>query len=195
MRITTYCRLDNLYKKYKGYISTKELLSEGFSNRQVANLKEKKFLEKVCHGYYWMIQCGYKKPEDYKCIEVCLSSPRAVIAMESACYYQGIIKTEPEVLTVATERTDRSMIKMNFAVKRHYFSDSNFQHGIERVNTEFGGYNIYNIERSFYDIVRISDNTLDDEFIIEISDQINMRQRQYERLMKYAEMLKTDRPL
>lgn len=195
MRITTYCKLENLYKKYKGYISTKELLSEGFSNRQVANLTEECFLEKVCHGYYWMIQCGYKKPEDYKCIEVCLGSPRAVIAMESACYYQGIIKTEPEVLTVATERTDRSVIKMNFAVKRHYFSDSNFRHGIKRVNTEFGGYNIYNIERSFYDIVRINDKTLDDEFIIEISDQVKTRQNQYERMMKYAEMFKIDRPL
>lgn len=190
MRITTYRRLENLYKKYKGYISTKELLSEGFSNRQIANLAEENFLEKVCHGYYWMIQCGYKKPEDYKCIEVCLGSPRAVIAMESACYYQGIVKTEPEVLTVATERTDRSMIKMNFTVERHYFSDSNFRLGMKRVNTEFGGYNIYNIERSFCDIVRLNDKTMDDEFIIEIYSHIKMHQGQYERTIKYAEMLK-----
>lgn len=33
-----------------------------------------------------------KKPNDYKCIEVCLSDPKAVIAMKSACYYQGLIE-------------------------------------------------------------------------------------------------------
>lgn len=190
MRTNTYCKLENLYKKYKGYISTKELLSEGISNRQIANLTEENFLEKVCHGYYWMIQCGCKKPADYKCIEVCLGSPRAVIAMKSACYYQGIIKTEPEVLTVATERTDRSQIKMNFAVKRHYFSDSNFRLGMKKVKTEFGGYNIYNTERSFCDIVRLNDKALNDELIIEIYNHIKTSQGQYERALKYAEMLK-----
>ena len=49
---------------------------------------------------------GYDKPIDYKCIEVCLSAPRAVSCMDSAFYYQEAIETEPECLSVATERTD-----------------------------------------------------------------------------------------
>lgn len=190
MRITTYNKLENLYKKYNGYISTKELLAEGFSNRQIAGLTEENYLEKVCHGYYWMMQCGCKKPEDYKCIEVCLGSPRAVIAMKSACYYQRVIKTEPKVLIVATERTDRSMIKMKFPVERHYFSNSNFRVGMRRVNTEFGGYNIYDIERSFCDMVRLNDTILNDGTIIELSNHIKADREQYERALKYAKMFK-----
>lgn len=79
---------------------------------------------------------------------------------------------------------------MNFTVERHHFSDNNFRLGMKRVNTEFGGYNIYNIERIFCDIVRLNGKTLDDEFIIEISSHIKMRQEQYERTIKYVERLK-----
>lgn len=185
MRIATYYRLEDLYGKYGGYISTKELLSEGFSNRQIAVLTDENYLEKVCHGCYWMLRCGYKKPDDYKCIEVCLSDPRAVIAMKSACYYQGLIDAEPDVLTVATERSDRSVIKMNFPVERHYFSSNHFQYGIKRIETKFGKYNIYNIERSFYDMVRLKDET-----VIEVFDPKKMQTAQYERISGYAGMLK-----
>lgn len=185
MRITTYYKLENLYGKYGGYISTGELLDEGFTNRQIAVLTEENYLEKVCHGCYWMLQCGYQKPDDYKCIEVCLSDPRAVIAMKSACYYQGLIESEPDVLAVATERTDRSVIKMKFPVERHYFSSSNFQYGIKRVETKFGKYNIYNIERSVYDMVRLKDKT-----VIEIFDCMKAQTVQNERISGYAKILK-----
>lgn len=185
MRITTYYRLEDLYRKYSGYINTRELLNEGFSNRQIAVLTEENYLEKVCHGYYWMPQCGHKKPDDYKCIEVCLSDPRAVIAMRSACYYQGLIKSEPDVLAVVTERTDRSVIKMKFPIERHYFSDSHFHHGMKKIETKFGKYNIYNIERSLCDMVRLKDAA-----VIEVINHTKMQTAQYERISGYGRLLK-----
>lgn len=185
MRFTTYYRLEDLYRKYCGYISTRELLDEGFSNRQIAALAEENYLEKVCHGIYWMLHCGRKKPDDYKCIEVCLSDPRVVIAMKSACYYQGFIESEPDVLAVATERTDRSVIKMKFPVERHYFSGSHFQYGIKRIETEFGKYNIYDVERSFCDMARLKD-----EAVIEVFNRMKTQTTQYERIARYGEMLK-----
>ena len=185
MRITTYYKLEDIYRKYGGYISTRELLGEGFTNRQIAVLTEENYLEKVCHGYYWMMQCGHNKPNDYKCIKVCLSDPRAVIAMKSACYYQGLIESEPDVLTVATERTDRSAIKMKFPVKRHYFSSSHFQYGMRKIETKFGKYNIYNIERSVCDMVRLKDET-----VVEVFNHIQAQTTQYERISEYSEILK-----
>ncbi len=185
MRITSYYRLEDLYRKYVGYISTRELLDEGFSNRQIAVLTEENYLEKVCHGCYWMLQCGYKKPDDYKCIEVCLSDSRAVIAMKSACYYQGLIESEPDVLVVATERTDRSVIKMKFPVERRYFSSSHFQYGIKKIETKFGKYNIYDIERSLYDMVRLKDET-----VIEVFNHMKVQTTQYERISEYGKLLR-----
>lgn len=48
-----------------------------------------------------------------------------------------LTEAEPEVLVVATERTDRSKINMRFPVERHYFSGSNFHAGMKTVKTEF----------------------------------------------------------
>lgn len=96
MRRSTYDRLEMVYQKFKGYIGTQELLKEGFSNRQIAVMAEEGHLEKVCHGYYWLAGKKEAKPSDYKCIEVCLSDPRAIVCMDSALYYQGMLKEEPE---------------------------------------------------------------------------------------------------
>lgn len=193
MRSTTYDKLHHVYSMYRragGYIRTRELLEEGFTNRQIALLTEEHYLEKVCRGCYWMARCGQEKPFDYKCIEVSLSNPRAVIAMESACYYQGVIEEEPELLTVATERTDRSTMKMNFPVKRRYFSSSNFSLGVKRVHRAMGSYNIYDPERSLCDIVRLEGETAGRMFLEELFDTMQAKEKHYERMLRYAELLK-----
>lgn len=121
MKGNTYVKLETVYKKYRGYVGTKVLLEEGFSNRQIAVLAEEGYLEKICHGWYWLAGGQDKKPQDYKCVEVCLSDPRAVICMDSALYYQKEIAEEPEYLSIATERTDRSTLKMNFLTEAALF--------------------------------------------------------------------------
>ena len=185
MRDNTYIELESICKKYKGYVRTQKLLEEGFSNRQIAFLTKDGYLEKICYGVYWINGRGYDKPLDYKCIEVCLSAPRAVICMDSAFYYHGAIATEPGCLSVATERTDRSVLNMNFPVKRHYFSKNNFEIGLKKIETEYGRYSIYDIERSVCDIVR-----LESRDIAEIINEIYKNEYQRKRLLKYAELLR-----
>jgi predicted transcriptional regulator of viral defense system len=185
MRINTYVQFETEYRNFRGYVRTKELCEKGFSNRQIAVLTEEGYLEKICHGHYWVAVGKYKKPWDYKCIEICLSDPKAVICLDSAFYYQRLIETEPKYLSVATERTDRSLMKVSFPVKRHYFSDSNFKIGVKKKNTGFGCYNIYDIERSICDMKR-----LESEFTIEIVEDIKRNEKQYQRLLKYMELFK-----
>lgn len=184
MRANTYVKLEMIYKKYRGYVETRKLLEEGFSNRQIAALVEEGYLEKVSYGYYWLSGGQYEKPQDYKCIEVCLGSPRAVICMDSALYYQKAIAVEPEYLSVATERTDRSMLKMNFPTRRHYFSGSNFWIGMRKHQTEFGHYHIYDVERSICDVRR-----LEPQIASEFIDRVKNNEQQYKRVLKYAELL------
>lgn len=185
MRVNTYVKLEMVYKKYRGYVETRKLLEEGFSNRQIAVLVEEGYLERVSHGYYWLAGGQYKKPQDYKCIEVCLSNPKTVICMDSALYYQNAIAEEPECLSIATERTDRSILKMNFPTKRHYFSGSNFQIGQRKQETKFGSYYIYDVERSICDMWR-----MEPQIKLEFTDYVKNNEQQYKRLMKYAELLR-----
>lgn len=188
MRDSTYDRLSGLYEKHCGYISTNALLGEGFSNRQIAAFVQEQYLEKICHGYYWLLRTGRKKPSDHKCIEVCLSDPRAVICLDSALYYQDIIKQEPPALCVATERTDRSIIKTNFPVERHYFSESSFGVGQREIRTDYGSYRIFDVERTICDAMRLGRGL---EVEIHYEDH---KSRSYDRLMKYAELLRVKIP-
>ena len=73
MRENTYIKIEKLYKKYRGYVGTKDLLAEGFSNRQISILVEEGYLQKICYGHYWLAGKQCRKPFDYKCIEVSLS--------------------------------------------------------------------------------------------------------------------------
>ena len=185
MRANTYVKLEMVYKKHRGYIETQKLLEAGFSNRQIAVLVGEGYLEKVSHGYYWLSGAQCMKPQDYKCLEICLSNPKAVICMDSALYYQKVIAEEPEYLSVATERTDRSTLKMNFPTRRHYFSGSNFQIGRKKQETEFGCYYIYDVERSICDMQR-----LEPQITLEFIDRVKDNAQQYKRLLKYAELLR-----
>lgn len=184
MRTNTYVKLEILYRKYRGYVETRKILEEGFSNRQISVLVEEGYLEKVSHGYYWLSGGQCKKPQDYKCIEVCLSNPRAVICMDSSLYFQKVITKEPEYLSIATERTDRSILKMNFPTRRHYFSGSNFEIGQRKQETEFGCYHIYDVERSICDMRR-----LEPHITLECINRVKNNEQQYKRLQQYAELL------
>ena len=108
--------------------------------------------------------------------------------MGSALYYQGAIEKEPECLSIATKRTDRSLINMNFPVNRHYFSESNFEIGLKKEKTEFGCYYIYDIERSVCDVIRFQSGNID-----EVITGVCRNEYQYKRLLEYAKLLRIKR--
>ena len=138
MRQIIYDKVKYIADKYKGYIDTEDLMKEGLTNRQIGLLTAEGKLEKVAHGHYWIISPEFSKPEDYKAVEVARVNRKAVICADSACYYMGLIDKEPEILSIATRRSDRHKMKMNFDVCRHYFSEKAFEEDQKVFNTEYG---------------------------------------------------------
>lgn len=55
MRGNTYVKLETVYKKYRGYVGTKALLEEGFSNRQIAGFGRRGIFGK---NMSWMVLAG-----------------------------------------------------------------------------------------------------------------------------------------
>lgn len=184
----TYIKFNRLSQKYAGYISTSELLREGLTNRQISEFVSNGMLEKVCYGMYWFSCANYVKPVDYKAIEICRSNPRAVICADSACFYQGLIEVEPPVVSVATRRDDRSKMAMNFPVIRHYYSENSFSEHQKTVNTDFGQYMIYDIERSVCDCIRFK-NSIDDDMFCLVIERYREQETAKNRLACYAEKL------
>ena len=184
----TYMKCYHLADKYKGYISTAELLREGLTNRQISEFVANGMLEKICYGIYWFNCADYVKPDDYKAIEICLSDPRAVLCADSACFYQKLIDVEPPSVSIATPRDDRSKIVMNFPVTRHYYSENHFKEQQEIIHTAFGQYTVYNIERSVCDCIRFK-NDIDDHIFCLVIECYRKQENTRERLSQYAQQL------
>lgn len=185
----TVIKIEKLSRKYNGYISTEELLAEGITNRQIGVFVEIEMLERVCHGHYWFQCFPGAKPVDYKAVEVCFSDPEAVVCAASACFYLGLIDQEPEKLSVATKRSDRRKIGMNFPIVRHYYSERTFGAYQDIVKTEFGIYRIYDIDRSVCDCIRFRKEIGEDLFAY-VLECYRKRDGAGEKLLQYAKTLR-----
>lgn len=188
----TYKRVESLNDKYNGYIDTRELLKEGITNRQINVLVQEGILEKIAYGHYWLAKAPYEKPDNYKVIETCICNPAAVICADSACYYQGLIDVEPPVLSVATRRGDRQKMPLNFPIKRHYYAEATFAEKQSRVETKFGVYQIYDIDRSVCDCIRFQKDIQGDIFDLVIENYRKNCEGQRERILAYARAVRAE---
>lgn len=196
MRQIIYDRVAAVADNTKNYISTKDLLREGITNRQIANLQEEGCLEKIVNGLFWYTGNGQAKPSNYKAIEIGLVNPNAVICAETSCYLQGLIDVEPSVFAVATRRSDRRGMNMPFEVRRHYFADSWFEDSIITVETEYGSYHMYDLERSVCDCVRFREEIQPDIYDTIIFNHKKMREEaMVKRMLAYAKVMKFEKKM
>lgn len=196
MQQKIYERLAIIEKDCAGYIDTKKLLQCGLTNRQIGQLQEEGYLEKIVNGLFWLSKAKHDKPKDYKLIEVCLVNPNAVICAESACYIHGLIDVEPKKLSIATKRSDRHKMNMPFEISRHYYADSYFDHNIMTVETAYGDYYIYDLERSISDCIRFKDEIQPEIYEMIISKHRKMQEdAMVKRMIAYAKAMKFEKKM
>ena len=186
----TYEKVNDLFEKAGGYLSTRELLDNKITTIQIRSLMEEGKIEKVSHGHYWNLMSGRKKPKNYKMIEACMTNPRAVICSLSACYYHGILKDEPEELYIATQRTDGGGMKLTFPVSRHYFSVVSFDEDLLNVETEQGNIRIYDVDRSVCDCIRLEKEIGKDKLELVLEGYSKYKKRNVDHLLDYADRMR-----
>lgn len=187
MLLNTYQRVLKLFESGNGYQSAADLKKAKITTVQIKELVNQGIVERISHGHYWFIDKDAGKPENYQMIEACMVNPRAVICADSACYYHGLIDKEPERLSVATLKTDRSRMQLNFPVCRHYYSDLAFEQDMSVVNTPYGSFRVYDVERSVCDCIRFQ-NDIGEEMLQLIIERFLARDtNQMERLLQYAD--------
>ena len=120
-------------------------------------------------------------------------NPRAVICADSACYYYGLIDKAPEKLSVATLKTDRSRMQLNFPVTRHYYSNLAFEDDMDVVETPYGKIRVYNVERSVCDCIRFREDIGEDMLNEVIENFLELKSDKMERLLAYADAMRVGR--
>ncbi|MCH5252820.1 MAG: type IV toxin-antitoxin system AbiEi family antitoxin domain-containing protein [Lachnospiraceae bacterium] len=186
----TYDKVNALFEKSNGYLSTRELLENKITTIQIRSMLDDGKIEKISHGHYWSLMSGKKKPKNYKMIEACMTNPRAVICSLSACYYHGLIKKEPEKLYVATARTDRGGMKLTFPVSRHYFSLLSFDEDVENVKTDWGNIKVYGVDRSVCDCIRLEKEIGHDQVELVVENYKKYKKQKMDHLLDYADRMR-----
>lgn len=190
MLLSTYQKVLALFQSGNGYRNASELKDSKITTVQIKELVKKGIVEHVSHGFYWLVDEENGKPDNYKLIEACMVNPRAVICADSACYYHGLIDKEPEVLSVATLKTDRSRMQLNFLVCRHYYSNLAFEQDMTVENTPYGKIRVYDIERSVCDCIRFREDIGSEMLELIISNFLERNGNQMDRLLAYADAMR-----
>ncbi|MCD7825131.1 MAG: type IV toxin-antitoxin system AbiEi family antitoxin domain-containing protein [Clostridiaceae bacterium] len=190
MLLNTYEKLIKLFQDHQGYRTAAQLKEAGVTTVQIKELVDKGVVERVAHGNYWLVDEENGKPEYYQMIEVCMVNPRAVICADSACYFHGLIDTEPEKLSIATLKTDRSKMQMHFPVTRHYYSDLAYEEDMQTVNMPAGTIHVYGLERSVCDAIRFRADVGENEVSVIVSRYMERKNKQLDRLYAYADAMR-----
>ncbi len=190
MLLNTYEKVTKLFRDGNGYRNAAQLKDAKVTTVQIKELVSKGILERVSHGHYWLIDEEKGKPENFEMLEACMVNPRAVICADSACYYHGLIQKAPERLSVATLKTDRSKMQLNFPVTRHYYSDLAFEQDLEVVKTPYGQIRIYALERSVCDTIRFRADIGIETVENIVQNYMKLENRQMGRLLAYADAMR-----
>lgn len=189
----TYAKVNALFEEENGYLPTRKMLDNHISTIQIRTLLEEGKIEKISHGNYWNLMSKKKKPKNYKMLEACMTNPKAIICALSACYYHGLIKDEPEQLYVATARTDRGGMKLNFPVSRHYFSVENFEEDMKIVKVAGKPVRMYGVDRSVCDCIRLEKEIGEETVKTIVENYKTYKRRNMRRLLSYADRMRFGR--
>lgn len=186
----TYDKVNQLFQESNGYLPTRKLLENKITTIQIRTMLKEGKLEKISHGNYWNRMSGKKKPKHYKMLEACMTNPKAVICSLSACYYHGLLDEEPDKLYVATARTDRGGMKLNFPVSRHYYSVTTFEDEVVNARTGGGSIRVYDVDRSVCDCIRLEREIGHDAVELVVEKYKNYKRKKPDRLFAYADQMR-----
>ena len=186
----TYDKVNALFEEGNGYLPTRKMLDNKITTIQIRTMLEEGKIEKISHGNYWNLMSGKKKPKHYKMLEACMTNRKAVICSLSACYYHGLLDEEPDKLYVATARTDRGGMKLNFPVSRHYCSVSSFEDDVLNVKTGGGSIRIYDMDRSVCDCIRLEKEIGRDTVELVVENYMKSKKKKPTHLLKYADRMR-----
>lgn len=190
MLLNTYEKVTKLFEEGNGYLSAAALKDARVTTVQIKELVKKGIIERISHGHYWLIDADKGKPENYEMIEIGMVNPRAVVCADSACYFHGLIDEKPRRLSVATLKTDRSKMQMNFPITRHYYSNLAFDQDMQVVETEYGNFRIYTLERSVCDAIRFREDVGKREMETIVKNYMKRDNKKMERLLAYADAMR-----
>ena len=171
--------------------SMQELQSMGFSQYKISKLVSEGKLIKLNKSYYENTAYHGEESDFYYTDAY---APKGVICLLSAAVYYQLTTFIPDAVDVAIPRkakvsTIPDWPQMNF----HHYTDDRHELGVTTIREGKNGFRIYDMEKTVVDIVFYREKVGIEETREILVTYLRRKDRNLNRLLKYAELMKCDK--
>lgn len=173
--------------------SMQDLREKGLTQYRVSQLVSGGKLIKLNKSYYENAE--YQGEEsDFYYMEA--YAPKGVICLLSAAVYYQLTTFIPDAVDVAIPRKAKVSTMPDWPqMNVHYFTDDRYKLGIETVREGRNEFRVYDMEKTVADIVFYREEVGIEETKEILVTYLQRRDRNLNRLLRYAEMLKCEKAM
>ena len=168
--------------------SIQELKDKGFSYYKINQMVEQGMLIKLNKKYYENVNFDGEESDFYYAYAFV---PEGVVCLLSAAVYYNLSTYRPEAIDVAIPRKAKVSTLPDWPeLNVCYFTNDRFDTGIKTVEDGNNRFRIYDIEKTVVDVVFYREKVGIEETKEILINYLNRGDRDLNRLIRYAEMLK-----
>ena len=173
--------------------SMQELKSKGISQYKVSKLVSEGKLIKLNKSYYENTEyCG--EESDFYYIEA--YAPKGVICLLSAAVYYHLTTFIPDAVDVAIPRKAKISTMPDWPqMNVYHYTDDRHELGVTTIREGKNEFRIYDMEKTVVDIVFYREKVGIDETKEILVTYLQRKERNLNRLLKYAELMKCEKAL
>ena len=170
--------------------SIQELKDKGLSYYKINQLVKQGILIKLNKKYYENTNFDGEESDFYYAYAYV---PNGVICLLSAAVYYNLSTYRPDAIDIAIPRKARvSTLPEWPELKIYYFTDERFSVGAEIIEVGKNKFRIYDVEKTVVDIVFYREKMGIEETKEVLSNYLHRKDRNLNKLIRYAEMLKCE---
>ena len=177
------------YITKRGYVRMKELKEVGFHTRNISALVKSGDIERVKPGLY---KIPNSDGHDYlsSFLDVTKAIPKGVICLISAISYYELSTVNPTEIFIAIPITEKPS-KIEYPPTRvFYWTERNFNLGIDEIHTKKGNIKIYDKEKTICDLFRYRDKLGEDIAFEALKNYLQLKNIDLNKLRTYAEKMR-----
>ena len=186
--------IENIRRSFAEYdyiMTTAQLNRDKLYYRDIQELLEKGFIEKIRRGYYHWI-------EDYGRSEVVIINrlfPDAVLCMETALFYYKYSDRNPAEWNIAIDKNaSRQRLKIDYPfIKAYRVEPSLLSLGETGGKIDFEKIRIYDRDRTICDVLRNMNKMYKEIFNKAVQNYVKDPKKNISNLMEYAKVLRVQK--
>lgn len=181
-----YEKIKEIFKKNGWYARTKDIIEAGIHTSYLYQMEEKGLIKKIKRGLYrWSNELDFGS----ELLEVSKIVPNGVLCLVSALDYYEITTYSSWEYYIAIHRSSRKPVTPDYPpIRFFYFSQKQFETGIEEIEIEGEKIKIYDLEKTLCDVVRLRNKVGMDVVKDSLQEYVKRKDRNINKLLHYAEI-------